>query len=107
MPHPYRVKFEASAEADMRRVFDFLLDRAQTLDDLANAQADLDSLRAATLYKLAESPWAYRKAGTGRRTTRRELVVPSRTSGYIVLFEIGAEVAVVLAVRHQLEQDYH
>ena len=104
---PYVVKFEASAEADILRLFDFLLDRAETLEDLDNAQADLDALREATLNKLAASSWTYRKAGTGRRTTRRELVVPVRTTGYVVLFEIGLDSVIVLAIRHQLEQDYH
>ncbi len=103
----YRVKFEASAEADMLRLFDFLLDRAETLADLDKAQLDLDELRAAVLRKLADSPWAYRKAAPGRRTTRRELIVPTRTHGYVVLFEIGADVVIILAIRHQLEQDYH
>lgn len=104
---PYSVKFAASAEADLLRLFDFLLDRAETIADLDNAQDDLEALREAVLIKLGASPWAYRKAGIGRRTTRRELIVPSRTTGYVVLYEIGPETVIVLAVRHQLEQDFH
>jgi hypothetical protein len=38
----------------------------------------------------------------------RELIVPFGTNGYVVLYEIvGAEHVDVLAVRHQLEDDYH
>lgn len=37
----------------------------------------------------------------------RELLIPFGASGYVALFEIvNAEVVHVLAIRHQLEDDY-
>jgi hypothetical protein len=40
--------------------------------------------------------------------TRRELIIPFGATGYIALFEIAsASIVLVLAVRHQREEDYH
>jgi hypothetical protein len=50
---------------------------------------------------LARSPFIYRKAGNSPFV--RELIVPLRTSGYVVPYEIeGGSAINVLAVRHQL-----
>ena len=83
----FTVKFAASAEADMVRLFDHLLDRAETAEDLARAQDVLEALHAAILSHLATSPWSYRKAGDGRSSTRRELIVPSGATGCVALYE--------------------
>jgi hypothetical protein len=38
----------------------------------------------------------------------RELLIPFGHSGYVALFEIDdAKTVTILAVRHQLENDYH
>ncbi|GAP37931.1 death on curing protein, Doc toxin [Piscinibacter sakaiensis] len=38
----------------------------------------------------------------------RELLIPCGSSGYVALFEIEDSATVtILAVRHQLEDDYH
>ena len=38
----------------------------------------------------------------------RELIIPFGNAGYVALFEIeGATTVNILAVRHQLEDDYH
>ena len=38
----------------------------------------------------------------------RELIIPFGTSGYLALYEIASPTqVVVLAVRHQREEDYH
>ena len=104
----FAVKFAASAEADMLRLFDHLLNRAETAEDLVRAQDVLEALHAAIRSHLATSPWSYRKAGDGRSSTRRELIVPSGATGYVALYEIESPLSVVvLAVRHQLEDDYH
>ncbi|MDM0109273.1 type II toxin-antitoxin system RelE/ParE family toxin [Variovorax sp. J22R24] len=97
-----------SAEEDLWRLFDFLVDRAQTLEDLEHAQRVLDELRSNIMTRLSENPWAYRKAGDRRRTTRRELIVGIGASGYVALYEIlPGKTVKVLAVRHQREEDYH
>ena len=59
----FAVRFAASAEADMLRLFDYLLERTETADDLLQAQDVLDALRVAVMSHLATSPWSYRKAG--------------------------------------------
>jgi hypothetical protein len=55
---------------------------------------------------LASTPYSFRK--TGKSPTRRELIIPFGATGYIGLFEIAsASIVLVLAVRHQREEDYH
>lgn len=104
----FEVRFAPSAEEDLLRLFDFLLERAQTLEDLEQAQAVLDALRTGILSHLASSPWSYRKAGDARRSTLRELIIPAGATGYVALYEIdSAESVLILAVRHQREDDFH
>jgi hypothetical protein len=55
---------------------------------------------------LKSSPFTCRKAGDS--PFLRELIVPFGRSGYVALFEIEYDSTVaVVAVRHQLEDDYH
>ncbi|MGJ7512284.1 type II toxin-antitoxin system RelE/ParE family toxin [Variovorax sp. GT1P44] len=104
----FGVDMTPSPEDDLGRLFDFLIDRAQTLEELEHAQRILDELRSSIVTRLSENPWAYRKAGDGRRTTRRELIVGLGASGYVALYEIvPGRTVIVLAVRHQREEDYH
>jgi plasmid stabilization system protein ParE len=102
----FAVRFSAAAEDDLMRLFDFLLDRAETLEDLDRAQAAIEAVRSATLNQLAATPYSFRK--TGKSSTRRELIIPFGATGYIALYEIASPSSVVvLAVRHQREEDYH
>ena len=104
----YEVRFTRAAEEDLIRLTDFLLDRAQDLEALNQVNASIQTLRKAIEWQLSSTPWSFRKAGQGDRSTRREFVVPAGASGYIALFEIESPTLVlVLAIRHQLEQDYH
>ena len=104
----FRVRFAPAAQEDLVRLFDYLLERAETPEDLDRAQEVIEALRQAIFRQLAVTPFSFRKAGDGRRSTRRELIVPSGATGYVALYEIESPGAVlVLAVRHQLEQDYH
>ncbi len=104
----YAVRFTPAAEDDLVRLTDFLLSRAQDLDGLNQVDASMRTLRQAIEKQLSAFPWSFRKAGQGSSTTRRELVVPAGASGYVALYEIESMSRVqVLAVRHQLEQDYH
>ena len=64
-----------------------------------------DALRDG-LATLKASPFTCRKAG--QSPFLRELIVSFGRSGYVALFEIEDDVNIsVLAVRHQLENDYH
>ncbi len=56
---------------------------------------------------LARTPYSFRKAGSS--SLRRELIIPFGSAGYVALYEIEPEKehVIVLAVRHQVEDDYH
>ena len=102
----FDVRFSAEAEEDLERLFDFLLESARSVEDLDVAQAAIHAIRAAALNQLAVSPFSFRKAG--RSPTRRELIIPFGTSGYVALYEVASpSTVIVLAVRHQREEDYH
>ena len=100
------VELSPTAEADLERLFDFLLDRAETSEDLDRAQAAIDAIRAAAQHRLATTPFSFRKAS--RNPAQRELIIPFGGTGYVALYEIvSTSKVVVLAVRHQREEDYH
>ncbi|HEY1127972.1 MAG TPA: type II toxin-antitoxin system RelE/ParE family toxin [Roseateles sp.] len=101
----YEVRFTATAREDLTRLYDLLLDRATTVDELDDAERAQAAL-ADGLNSLRHAPFIYRKAGAD--PFLRELLIPVGRSGYVVMFEIEDAVTVtVLAVRHQLEDDYH
>jgi len=63
-------------------------------------------LESAIEARLGIAPFICRKVG--KSSTRRELLIPFKRAGYVELFEIESGTRVlVLAVRHQLEADYH
>ena len=100
------VELSPTAEADLERLFDFLLDRAATSEDLDRAQAAIDSIRAPAQHRLAITPFSFRKAA--QSPAQRELIIPFGSTGYVALYEIVSMTkVVVLAVRHQREEDYH
>ena len=102
----FNVRFSAGADEDLGRLFDFLIDRAQTVEDLDLAQLAINAIRTTAVAQLATTPSSFRKAG--RSTSRRELIIPFGATGYVALYEIeGPSSVVVLAVRHQREEDYH
>jgi plasmid stabilization system protein ParE len=102
----FDVRISAAAVDDLARLFDFLLNRAETVEDLDLAQAAIESVRSAALNPLAATPYSFRKAGSS--ATRRELIIPFGATGYVALYEIASPSSVVvLAVRHQREEDYH
>lgn len=75
----FRVEFTPEAEADLDRLFDFLLDRAETVEDAMRAYEAIEALRTAANSHLSITPYSYRKAGP--RPTLRELIVPFGTTG--------------------------
>ena len=103
----FKVRLTREAEADLDRLFEFVLERELARDggDLELAEQALAALRAG-IATLKSSPFTCRKAG--KSPFLRELVIPFGRSGYVALFEIeDPSNVIVLAVRHQLEDDYH
>lgn len=104
----FEVRFAPEAEDDLLRLLDFQLERATCAEDLLYAQRVIDSVQFALDTQLALNPFGFRKAGDGRRSTRRELIIPAGATGFVALYEItGPASVMVLAVRHQREDDYH
>lgn len=102
----FAVEITPTAEVDLEHLFDFLLDRAETTEDLDRAQAAIDAIRATVQHRLAVTPYSFRKAA--QNPAQRELIIPFGGAGYVALYEIVSMTKVViLAVRHQLEEDYH
>lgn len=102
-----RVRFTRGAEADLERLFDFVLERELARDggNLNLPEQALLAIRACIAI-LKSSPFTCRKVG--HSPFLRELIIPIGRSGYVALFEIeGASDVVVTAVRHQREDDYH
>jgi plasmid stabilization system protein ParE len=103
----FKVRLTREAEADLNRLFDFLLERELGRDggDLMLAEQALTAIRAG-FATLEVSPFTCRKAG--QSPFLRELIIPFGRSGYVALFEVESSTdVVVVAVRHQLEDDYH
>ncbi len=103
----FRVRLTRQAEADIARLFDFVLERELARDggDLELAEQAIVAIRAGVA-TLKTSPFTCRKAG--QSPFLRELIIPFGRSGYVALFDIdNPNDVVVSAVRHQLEDDYH
>jgi plasmid stabilization system protein ParE len=102
----FAVRYTASARDDLERLYDHLVERAVTKEDLDTAARALESIIAA-VEGLSRFPFACRKA-QDHDPFLRELIIPFGHSGYVALFEIeDAGTVTILAVRHQLEDDYH
>ena len=101
----FEVRFSEPARRDLDRLFEYLLGRAETVEDLDAAQLVIHDLSSAITHQLARTPFSFRKAA--RSSLRRELIVPSGKTGYVALFDIEPpSLVLVLAIRHQLEEDY-
>ena len=103
----FRVRLTREAQADLERLFDFIIERelASRTGDLNLADHALQAIRAG-FETLRTTPFTCRKAGDS--PFLRELVIPFGATGYVALFEIvNAQEVVVAAVRHQREDDYH
>lgn len=101
----FRVEFTPEAEADLDRLFDFLLDRAATVEEAMRAYAAVEAIRTAADGHLATTPFSYRRVG--RRSTLRELIVPFGSTGYVLRFDIRSpELILIIGARHQREEDF-
>ena len=99
----FTVRFTQSAEADLVRLYEFILTRD---NDWAIAERALQAIKEG-VRNLEFSPFSYRKASP-ENPFLRELVIPFGAAGYVALFEIDdSKTVTVLAVRHQREDDYH
>ncbi len=99
----YKVRFTPEAEADLLRLFDFLLEQ-----DVAAAEQAREAI-AKAIELLEVFPFSCRKAlGGDGNPFLRELIIPFGASGFVALFEIeNRDTVTVLGVRHQREEDYH
>ena len=99
------VRYSASARDDLKRLYEYLLDRATTVDEIDLAERALGTI-IGSVDSLGRSPFIYRKAASS--PFLRELLIPFGHGGYVALFEIDDAASVtILALRHQLEDDYH
>jgi plasmid stabilization system protein ParE len=99
----FRVRFTLEVEKDILRLFDFPLEQDFSAAERAEAAI------AKAIEMLEVFPFSCRKTSGGSGSPfLRELIIPLRDSGYVVLFEIAdARTVTILAVRHQREEDYH
>ncbi len=105
MTDRFAIRYTDAARDDLLRLFDFLLEQACTVNFDA-AQHTVEAITTSIDQHLSQSPFIYRKAG--QRPFLRELIIPIRGPGYMALYEIEGKAKVtILAVRHQLEDDYH
>lgn len=105
----FEVEFSREAKDDLARLFDAVLDR-----ELNSATGDLNlpgqaiaAIQTSVAF-LKQSPFSCRKAGDGADPLLRELIIDFGRTGYVALFKIiNHQRVVILALRHQLEDDFH
>ncbi len=101
----HTVRFTEAAEADLLRLYDYLIERTPGGDTQVAARALESIQRGIDVLRLL--PYTCRKA-TPDNPYLRELVIPFGAAGYVALFEIEPDhLVTVLAMRHQRESDYH
>lgn len=102
----FKVEFTPEADADLDRLFDFLLERAETVEEATRAYETIAVIRSVADSHLSTTPYSYRKVG--QRPTLRELIVPFGSTGYVLRFDIRTPgLVLVIGARHQREEDYH
>ena len=103
----YSVKLTKAAERDLEQLFDFITERELARDDGNFELAELAiAAILGSMAVLERFPFTCRKAAGS--PFLRELIIPFGATGYVALFDIADESnVIVLAVRHQREDDYH
>lgn len=102
----FKVEFTPEADADLDRLFDLLLERAQTVEVAMRAYEAVEAIRTVANSHLSTTPYSYRKVG--QRPTLRELIVPFGSTGYVLRFDIHTpELVLVIGARHQREDDFY
>ena len=99
----FTVRLTKEADADIQRLIGFLV-----VQDLAAARRARKAIAEGMKF-LRKFPFSCRKADEDvSNPFLRELIIPFGGAGYVALFEIEDErTFVVIAVRHQREEDYH
>jgi len=101
----HTVRFTEEAEADLLRLYGYLVERASD-GDTSVAERALDGI-AQGIQLLERFPYTCRKAGPGNPCLS-EAVIAFGATGYVALFEIEpGPIVTVLAVRPQREADFH
>ncbi|MCW1410603.1 type II toxin-antitoxin system RelE/ParE family toxin [Rhizobium sp. 1AS11] len=97
----FALKYTQTFYEDLDRLADFLIERDPDL-----AERALNAIQKALMI-LQDFPLMARRASADDPLLR-ELVVPFGSAGYVILFKVMSETSVIiLAVRHQREEDYH
>ncbi|MEH2696131.1 MULTISPECIES: type II toxin-antitoxin system RelE/ParE family toxin [Rhizobium] len=97
----FELKYTQTFYEDLDRLADFLIERDPDL-----AERAVNAIQKALMI-LQDFPLMARRASADDPLLR-ELVVPFGSAGYVILFKVVSETSViVLAVRHQREEDYH
>lgn len=97
----FQIRISGQARTDLIR-----LHRFQATRDPAVGRRALTAIHQA-FASLASAPFIYRKAQPNNAFLR-EIIIPFGSAGYVALYEIDNDKSVtVLAVRHQLEEDYY
>jgi len=97
----YRVRYTRAAKDDLVRLYAFLVER-----DVNAARKALSAIQKGIEF-LQEFPFTCRKA-IPEDPLLREMIISFGARGYVLLFEIeDSKTVTILAVRHQLEEDYH
>ncbi|AHF83013.1 plasmid stabilization protein [Rhizobium leguminosarum bv. trifolii WSM1689] len=97
----FELKYTPTFYEDLDRFADFLIERDPDL-----AERAINAMQKA-LMMVEDFPLMARRASADDPLLR-ELVVPFGSAGYVVLFKVVSETSIiVLAVRHQREEDYH
>ena len=92
------VRFAEGADDDLVRLFEFLAKH-----DVALAERAFAKIRRG-LTMAAQMPYSCRKAEGSSFV--RECVISFGRAGYVAAFEIADDHILVLAIRHQREDDY-
>lgn len=93
------VRFAEGADADLVRMFRFLAEK-----DLQTGERAFRTIRNA-LAMAAAMPFSCRKAAGSAFV--RECVITFGRSGYVAAFEVADDHILILAIRHQREDDFH
>ena len=100
----FEIRFTAGVAEDPERLYDFIPTRDKLDASLAERALHAVCEGIATL---RASPFTCRKAQSNLPFLR-ELIIPFGRSGYVALFEIDdSDTVTILAVRHQVKDDYH
>ena len=99
------IRWSAQARDDLIRLHAFLLDRAETLEALDLADQAVEAIEHTVTYGLSRTPHIYRRSAG--HVYRREVIIPFGATGYVALYELlPSGDVLILAVRHQREEDY-